>query len=215
MSSAPKNSPELAKLLSKTPLAHDEAKWTKLEKITYQDPSGNPRLWECAGRTTRPEGSKVDAVAVIAIIKPPAGSEKTPPRIVLQKQFRPPTGGVCIEIPAGLVDPNESVETTALRELKEETGYVGKVAAKSPVIYNDPGFCGNCLNMVTVEIDPSDERNISPKAELEEEEFIETFTVPLNDLCGTLDRLGKDGYRIDSRVQAIADGIRIAQQLRL
>ena len=35
-------------------------------------------------------------------------------------------GKVCIEIPAGLLDPKESAETCAIRELKEETGYVGK-----------------------------------------------------------------------------------------
>jgi ADP-ribose pyrophosphatase len=46
---------------------------------------------------------------------------------VLQKQFRPPVGKVCIEIPAGLLDAGESAATCAVRELKEETGYVGAV----------------------------------------------------------------------------------------
>ena len=45
---------------------------------------------------------------------------------MLQKQFRPPVGKVCIEIPAGLLDAGESVEQCAVRELKEETGYVGE-----------------------------------------------------------------------------------------
>jgi len=46
---------------------------------------------------------------------------------LLQKQFRPPVGKVVIEIPAGLVDAGESGDETAVRELKEETGYVGRV----------------------------------------------------------------------------------------
>lgn len=32
-----------------------------------------------------------------------------------------------IEVPAGLIDPNETPEQCAIRELKEESGYVGEV----------------------------------------------------------------------------------------
>ena len=34
---------------------------------------------------------------------------------------------VCIEVPAGLVDAGESAEEAAIRELREETGYIGTV----------------------------------------------------------------------------------------
>lgn len=34
---------------------------------------------------------------------------------------------MCIEVPAGLVDAGEGAEQSAVRELKEETGYVGEV----------------------------------------------------------------------------------------
>ncbi len=37
---------------------------------------------------------------------------------MLVKQYRPPIKGWTLEMPAGLVDPNETVEQTALRELK-------------------------------------------------------------------------------------------------
>lgn len=38
-----------------------------------------------------------------------------------------------IEVPAGLIDAGESPEQAAVRELKEETGYVGKVTESSPL----------------------------------------------------------------------------------
>jgi ADP-ribose pyrophosphatase len=87
-------------------------------------------------RQTRPVNSDIDGVGITAILQPPTG----PPLILLQKQFRPPVDKVCIEIPAGLIDEGETAEECALRELKEETGYVGKVVSGSfgvgPVIFN-------------------------------------------------------------------------------
>lgn len=45
-----------------------------------------------------------------------------------------------IEVPAGLIDPEESAEVCAVRELKEETGYVGEVVDEgfgvSPIMFN-------------------------------------------------------------------------------
>jgi hypothetical protein len=45
-----------SKILSKSPLSPNEAKWTRLTKINWQDPSGHNRLWECAERSTRSKG---------------------------------------------------------------------------------------------------------------------------------------------------------------
>ena len=71
---------------------------------------------------TRPKGSAIDGVGIVAILQKPTG-----PEIVLQKQFRPPINKVVIEVPAGLVDAGEGAAESAVRELKEETGYVGTV----------------------------------------------------------------------------------------
>lgn len=58
------------------------------------------------------------------------------PEIVLQKQYRPPLDKVVIELPAGLIDEGETAEQAAIRELKEETGYVAEVLETSPVMFN-------------------------------------------------------------------------------
>ena len=54
----------------------------------------------------------------------------------MQRQFRAPLDKVCIEIPAGLIDKGETPEEAAVRELREETGYVGVVSESSPVMFN-------------------------------------------------------------------------------
>ena len=46
---------------------------------------------------------------------------------VLVKQYRPPLDAYTIELPAGLIDANETPQEAAIRELKEETGYIGSI----------------------------------------------------------------------------------------
>lgn len=55
-------------------------------------------------------------------------------------QYRPPVESICVEFPAGLIDDAETPEEAAVRELKEETGYEGKVISMSPTIVSDPGL---------------------------------------------------------------------------
>jgi ADP-ribose pyrophosphatase len=44
-------------------------------------------------------------------------------QIVLTRQYRHPIGQIIIDLPAGRVEPGESPEEAAHRELREETGY--------------------------------------------------------------------------------------------
>lgn len=132
-----------SKIVSTEPLDHKDARWVTLEKTTYTDPHSTLRTWESASRLTRPAGSLIDGVGIVAILQngPSTSSIPSGPSILLQKQFRPPVNAVCIEVPAGLIDAGETAEQCALRELKEETGYVGRVAGEggvgvSPVMFN-------------------------------------------------------------------------------
>ena len=121
-----------------------DAKWIRLVKTTYLDPNGVERTWEAGERQTRPSNSIIDAVNIVTILEKPSG-----PELLLQKQYRPPIDKVVIETPAGLIDPGESAEECAVRELKEETGFVGVAGETSTVMYNGM-FCSFCLLAVLV-----------------------------------------------------------------
>jgi ADP-ribose pyrophosphatase len=114
-----------------------------LRRITYTDPEGAERTWETAERVTRPNGSEIDAVGVAAILHDPA-KPNDEPRIVLQKQWRAPIDQIVIEVPAGLMDHDETPQTCALRELKEETGYVGELVKDKSFDVGPVMFNGEC-----------------------------------------------------------------------
>lgn len=59
--------------------------------------------------------SPADAVATVALT---AGGS-----VILTRQYRHPVGRVLYDLPAGRIDPGESPQEAAARELAEETGY--------------------------------------------------------------------------------------------
>ncbi|KAH8879336.1 hypothetical protein GQ53DRAFT_756065 [Thozetella sp. PMI_491] len=200
----------ISHVVSTEPLLETEAVWTKLVKKTYKDPNGVTRTWESAERRTRPKSCDIDGVGIVAILE-----KETGPEIVLQKQYRPPLDKIVIEIPAGLIDEGETAEQAAIRELKEETGYVGEILEVSPIMFNDPGFCNTNLKMVHVSVDMSLPANQDLKPELEENEFIEVFHLRLTDLWVELEKLEAEGYAIDARLGNLAEGIEFAKKLKL
>jgi ADP-ribose pyrophosphatase len=79
----------------------------------------------------------------------------------------------------------------------------------------DPGFCNTNLRMIQVTVDMSLPENQNPQPELEDNEFIETFSVPLRDLWDECIEFEAEGYAIDARVGTLAEGIEFAKRWNL
>ena len=103
----------------------------------------------------------------------------TPDReVVLVEQFRHGTATVDLEVPGGVMDPHDaSPVETGLRELREETGYVGERARILGEISPNPAIQGNtCYTILIENCVPSGERSFDPG------EDIATRLVPVGDL---------------------------------
>src|SRR6185437_4262303 len=61
-------------------------------------------------------------------------------RVLLVRQYRLPARQYLWELPAGKIDPGETVLQAARRELGEETGYRAKKWQKLGEFYPSPGF---------------------------------------------------------------------------
>jgi len=62
----------------------------------------------------------------------------TDKRIVMVRQYKHGFGEIVLEYPAGMVEENEDMQTAALRELEEETGYVSKDIKLLASLSNNP-----------------------------------------------------------------------------
>lgn len=74
----------------------------------------------------------------------------TDDRIVMLRQFRPGDARVHLEIPGGLIDPGEDPVAAAVRELAEETGYVGGNAELIGRVAPNPALQNNTLFTVRI-----------------------------------------------------------------
>jgi len=101
-----------------------ETKFLSLYDAEYENKKGNLNHWIIASRKDfdtlqgqyfNGKEEKIDAVVIVTL-------HLESKKLVCLKQFRVPLNDYVYELPAGLVDGNENIETSVKRELKEETG---------------------------------------------------------------------------------------------
>lgn len=99
----------------------EEGKFITRYDITYETVDHKEKVYEMISRNEAIEsqeqlrGEKPDAVVIMA-------TDESGERIVLSKEFRMAAGSWVYNFPAGLIDPGETPEQSAKRELREETG---------------------------------------------------------------------------------------------
>ncbi len=99
------------------------------------------------------------AVAVIA--------RRRDGRFVFIRQFRKALERICFEVMAGNCDLGEASETSAIRELKEETGYTPDTIRLLGPIYPSIGYCDERIDIFYADVHEPGETSFDDDEEIE------------------------------------------------
>lgn len=158
-------------------------KFVRINKKTFRTKNGKEGFWEVVERVKLHKR----IVIIFALTKNK--------EVVLEKNFRVPLETHVIELPAGLTDKEgESEAEAAKRELFEETGYVAKEVIE---VFTSVGSPGLTNSEYAYFFAPNVE--FVGKQTADDEEEIEVFTVPLEELVGFILE-SKQGIKIDDKI---------------
>ena len=122
--------------------------------------------------------------------------------MIMVKQYRKPLRKVLLEVPAGKRDGDEPFELTAIRELKEETGYSAKNVVYLGDMYPAAGYSEEVVAMYMATGLEKGETNFDPN------EAIDIIEYPIDDL---VDMVMKGEIK-DSKTQIII--LKVAEIMR-
>jgi ADP-ribose pyrophosphatase len=140
--------------------------------------------WEYVSRT-----NDIRAVVILAQFEG---------KVVLIEQPRVPIGARCVELPAGLVgdeDPNATIESTAIKELEEETGFTADRVELLGEFYASPGILSESFTLVRAR----GLRRIGAGGG-DEHEDIRVHLVARSDIPTFIERMRAEGYAIDVKL---------------
>ena len=154
--------------------------WLSFRQASCRNDQGQEFKWDYIARK--------NGQNVVSIICHSADSQK----ILLIREFRAPMNQWVIEFPKGLIKKNETIEAASLRELKEETGYTGRVLRVSPFLATC-AYLTNEMNAI-VEIEADETRIWDTDCEKAEE--IVPFWIEKKNFKNEVREFQKNNYAI-------------------
>lgn len=109
--------------------------------------------------------------------------------VILVKQYRKAVDRFLLEIPAGKLEVNEEPRQTAIRELKEETGYEAENLKYLLEFYTSPGYCNEKIYLFLAS------GLIEGETKLDDGEYCDIEKFKIEELLKMIDR----GEIIDSK----------------
>lgn len=128
------------------------------------------------------------AAAVVPVLTADGSQD---PQILLIRQYRYAAGGPIWEVPAGRLEPGESPETCARRELLEETGATARRWDRLTTIFTTPGFTDERIHIFAARdltVNPQETRH-------EPDEFMEVKPVTVRRAIEMI----HDGEMVDAK----------------
>ena len=119
-------------------------------------------------------------------------------KVILIDQPRVAVGGRCVELPAGLVgdtDPDATPESTAIKELEEETGFTAERVERLGDFHASPGMVSEGFTLVRAH----DVTKIGDGGG-DESEDIAVHLVARPDIPAFLERKRAEGFAIDVKL---------------
>ena len=159
-----------------------KAKFATFFAVSYLDRKGNAKKWNMVSRCEQPKCMTGDCLLPDAAIIVPYNCMED--KLVVIKEYRVPLGDYQYGFPAGLLDPDESVEVAARRELQEETGLnLVKIYRYSPAVFSSAGITDEAISLVFAEVEgtPSIRNNT-------DSEDIEVFMMDRREVMRLLQR---------------------------
>jgi 8-oxo-dGTP pyrophosphatase MutT (NUDIX family) len=105
--------------------------------------------------------------------------------LVLVRQFRYGTNEFSLEIPGGVIDAGEDPVAAGVRELREESGFVGRAARLLGSVHPNPAIQSNRCHLVLVE-----HAQRSAELEWDADEEMEIVTLPVDEVYALAQRGG-------------------------
>lgn len=109
--------------------------------------------------------------------------------VALVRQYRHAAGGYQLELPAGGIEPGETIEQAAARELEEEIGFRAGKIEKLTEFYVSPGFLTEKMYVfLATEL-------TATVQSLDDDEIVEIVRIPLADAV----EMARDGRIEDAK----------------